>query len=148
MRENLSTGDLVIVGIMIAGAFLGALACLRAWLRGHDSVNWPRVDGYLVDAEILYHEGRTSGYVPKLQYHYTVAGRTYHSSRLQFGSALMKRARAERILATAQAGPLEVYYSPSNPEIAVLIPGPDSGMLVGALVCAGLGLVLLASMPG
>ena len=126
----------------------------------HESAEWPRVLGVVVETRAVWSSSPRSGrsYWPLVHYRYSVGGTTYVGDRVSF-RAKYGRADAEDAVARYPAGSVvSISYSPSVPQRSVLEPGTWRGgasmtVLVLATVLAigvafGCGAVLvLVSKP-
>ncbi|MDQ1255792.1 MAG: hypothetical protein QG656_386 [Candidatus Hydrogenedentes bacterium] len=102
------------------------------------TANWPTVKGRVI----------TSGVDPaskaseNLHYEYVVEGRTFSSNRVAMGlfsNVLVTNADIQRY---GKQGSVTVYYRPDYPEIAVIEPGFQTGILV--LLIIGFGLTVFS----
>lgn len=121
--------------VLFLGAFtaLGVFVFLWGILNlklARASPGWPTVQGRVLTRDVkemttrLRWSTRTT-YMPMLTYAYEVSGHTYRSNVIQFGLTNVKtREEAEQILGSNTPGkPVQVYYDPENPQVAVLQHG-------------------------
>lgn len=136
---------------MICAVWSGSYAYM-----GMSSSSWPTTNGVMCSSEIATHEGdrspsgqRTTTYIAKVRYAYTIGNRQYMANRVCFGdygSSGGGRARQVQVRYPAEATVL-VHYHPSNPNIAVLETGATWFIFlwvsVGALftLCGIVGLI-------
>lgn len=154
-KAGLGCGSLALVvalGLVLTGVHLRGLE--------QSIPDWTSTRGMLVKAEVVY------DHVPKrntpkewkseLRYSYTVNGVSYEGHRMCWGDDSSPDREAierdmTRVLGPALGSPVPqpvtVYYSPGNPQLAVLEPKNRSNSSYGALVVAGivgwLGLMIL-----
>jgi len=144
-------------GIFWPGIFVivGA-ACfwlsLHAILTASASKNWPSVQGVVTHSDVQsrwssspvgtpqHRSGPTRLYLADVQYTYAVDGVEYTGDRVEFGDYSSSNAlRASKIAKTYRVGSdVTVYYDPSRPSRAVLVPGKatlfaKAGVAIGAV---------------
>lgn len=116
--------DLVLAALMCGGAI--SLALGLKWLRSYfRSRSFPSTTGRLLKANIAYASGGEGGggYVPTVQYDYTVNGALYESSQLTSVSfqVLKSRTEAQSFVDRLRAEPsVTVYYDPQAPWVGFL----------------------------
>jgi hypothetical protein len=110
-------------------------------LLGTGSVNWPRTDGTIIRSlPVEVRRGtRWDREGIEIKYAYAVDGVEFISDRLWFGAGQ----QAEENLARYRPGQkVTVYYDPSHPSMAVLVPGPSyvrlSGGIIALIGCIGM----------
>jgi hypothetical protein len=95
------------------------------------SLQWPKVSGTIVQSERpLVGGGRNAHYRADVTYSYKVNGTHYVSSQISLWSRDLSSYNTinEPFVANHRPGTaVDVYFEPSHPENAVLIPGPDEG---------------------
>ena len=95
--------------------------------------NWPSTGGQVVCSEVksywcnFGHSPFGTCYKPKVQYQYSIGGRTYLSNQISFGSPDIgnrhNRTPAEMYIYNYPPGKqVIVYYNPQNPAYAVMQP--------------------------
>jgi hypothetical protein len=130
---------------VIFGIFLAGLSA-RNLARGSANRNWPQAEGRILQSFVYVDKGthNSQGFVPRLEYEYSVGGVTFRSMRLRFGqTGGWSREQAERTVAPFAVGaPVPVFYDPANPKEAVLIQGTSWGNLLIAF--AGLAFLFFA----
>lgn len=93
------------------------------------SFQWPTVSGTIVQSERIYvPSDHNSHYRVEITYNYKVKGTSYVSHRISLFSRDLSSYDdiSESFVANHRPGTsVEIYYEPSRPENAVLIPGPD-----------------------
>jgi len=130
-----------------------ALCCgaILIW-RGFASRGWPTVTGVILSADMEKHSttgpDKASSWVPKVVYEYTVDEERFQSDRLSYRVLGGSAVKCSQIVAGyTVGGETVVYYKPTSPEQAVLVPGVSAlsyfPLLFGALmtVLAGLGIM-------
>jgi hypothetical protein len=107
-----------------------ALAGVRESRRSEASKNWPTVQGTVVSSDVRPHQnvGRYSrhieSFVVNVQYSYSVKGQQLYGKQIGMGDLPMQRGEAESKAARFSLGSTHpVYYDPSDPAFAVLVPG-------------------------
>ena len=107
-----------------------ALLCV-ACERGCDDVSaakrtWEKTSGKIVIANIAGktggRRGMTPGFEPRLEYSYTVEGKTYTGTRLEFCTPWTKYQEeiAQRLAPYPQGSKADVWYNPAAPAESVL----------------------------
>ncbi len=164
-------------GVLCFGSFVLIFGAVAAWLlftyfqqrrKAGESAGWPATQGKIVLSTVKASTTRHStdsgmwvertSYFPKVQYEYSVMGKTYTGGRIAFGASkgFSSRAGAEKVLERYPVGAtVTVYYNPDNPADAVLereMRGGGSLLFVGfafalATACL-LFAALLALLPG
>ena len=93
------------------------------------SFHWPTVSGTIVQSERVFVEGgRDSHYRADMTYNYKVNGKSYTSHRISLWSRDLSSYDSINGVFVKNHLPgtsVDVYYEPTRPEHAVLIPGPD-----------------------
>ncbi len=163
-------GFIALILLSVAAWLL--IPAVREFRQALGSKRWPSVSGKILSANVIYcppvNTDMDSGirhgtYRPVLEYAYEVNGKSYRANHRVFGDeavAYGSSGRAEAIIGDYPPDKtVEVYYDPTDPENAVLIPG-QIGMVLNALVaggvCLAIGLllawgsiaVLMAQRPG
>ena len=117
--------DLALAALMGGGAISFAISL--KWLRNYfRSRGFPSTTGRILKAEVAYAdggEGGGGGYVPVVQFDYTVNGALYESSQLTSVSfhVLKSRAEAQSFVDRLRAEPgVTVYYDPRAPWVGFL----------------------------
>ncbi len=122
MEQPLSKSGIVLIILAgLAGLFLTIFAT-RNSINAIKTKSWPTIGGTVISSEVQ----RSSRYVPRIVYSYTVNGREFTSDKIRLTnfSQYKKKEDAARI---AGAYPVDakvtVYYNPVNAEEAILEPG-------------------------
>lgn len=124
--------------LMLFSAVWTALSVF-VMVRSRRSKSWPRAIGTVVSAEVKRSVSPTMSndvlvdsvtYEPYIKYAYVVRGRTYEHDK--FASAVQSTMRepadAEAIVRGYPVGhQVAVFYNPSRPDDAVLVPGGSGG---------------------
>lgn len=118
------------IAIIIAGLVCLVVGCIQL-INGARSSKWPNVEGTVVATDVKEHRSRRGGksYSPEVQYQYSVNGASYASSRMSYGDAGSSSSMegALKTLGNYPVGKkISVYYNPSEPSTAVLVPGITS----------------------
>jgi hypothetical protein len=128
-------------------------------VRSRRSTSWPKAIGTVVSAEVrrvVSEAGASDGavnsvtYEPYVKYAYAVAGRAYEHDKFASAAqwAMREPADAEAIVRGYPVGhQVPVFYNPSRPDDAVLVPGGSSGnwyfLLVGCVLFVASVIVIL-----
>ena len=146
------------LGLLIGGGvcflfFLIGIFIMRAAIRNRrkaeESTSWPFVQGTITKAwvETQEHEDDdgsvTITHFPRWEYGFAVSGMTYTSQNISFGGTGGSRNELDAREGLSQYplnSQVQVFYNPSNPEEAVLVPGTQGTM---ALIIAGGGLAFI-----
>jgi hypothetical protein len=143
---------LLFIGVLVL--IVGGLLA-NAWIRdrslGKQSVNWPTANGVVTEASVRTSSSRRSvSYSPYVRYEYSVEGRPYWNSQIQFwGEAYRDRKDATPKYVVGEE--VRVFYRPNAPQTSVLEPG-DSGVhwlaaiLAVLLMAVGIGLIWIWKM--
>lgn len=141
----------VLALVLVSGGALVGLTQLRA-VRAHQpttgTVTAAQMDSYNSGVGARA-SGETTYYRPNVTYEYTVDGETYTSENIAFGKEIdtNSRDRATGVLSKFDTGSsVTVYYDPTNPADAYLIPRLDF-FPAGGLVVSGLLLFADALTP-
>ncbi len=91
------------------------------------SLHWPKVSGAVMQCEEVYHRRyRNSFYSVEVTYTYIVNEQHHVGRRIALWSPdLHGKQTGEFVSAHPVHSTVDVYYNPQQPDIAVLIPGPD-----------------------
>jgi hypothetical protein len=133
-------GLFILMGLVLLGA--------GAWnlVRSVRCESWPTVAGVILSSQMERQRGHKGGatYSASIDYDYVVAGTHYDGTRVAFGSMSASAAYAQAILHRFPVGKkMPVYYSPGDPQDAVLEPGIHGG----TWICFGVGtLFVLAGL--
>ena len=138
----------------------GFLAMLGAWVvamlvrslrLGRASLQWPHTQGTVTNSLVkreLSGPGGGYSYVPLITYTYEVDGAAYEGNTFTYRGINAKKKIATKIVEGLPKGQLvDVYYDPSEPSRAVLLPGAStSSYVIGfaiAVFIAVVGLLLV-----
>ena len=137
-----------IIGIYIAFLMLDEIK------DGTASSNWPEAPGTIVSSSYTSEtstgrRGRTRIiYKPALRYTFQVEGKEYACDRLQFSPITSEDPQEIQSLVNQlpRDSAVKVRYKPSDPSVAVLIPGigTDRYVFFGALIAVGIGAFVYA----
>ena len=122
MEKPLSkSGVLIIILSSLAGLCLTVFAT-RNSINAIKTKSWPTTGGTVVFSEVQ----RSSRYVPKVVYSYTLRGSEYTSDKIGLTNFAQYRKQEDAARVTG-AYPVNakvtVYYNPGNAEEAILEPG-------------------------
>ncbi len=122
----------LVLGVITAGALVWKL------IKGMKAKNWPTAPGNVVDSQITMHydDDGDRMYGTAITYRYTVDGLEYSGNKRTFVEySSNNKQRAENIVTMyAPETPVQVYYSPDDPEDLVLEPGTNATMFLVLLV--------------
>lgn len=121
---------------LVLGMFAAGV-CLIAWsgyeIKGsRESGSWPSAQGTITSSGMSKRTTRDSNhrtrttYYPKIGFHYTVDGRKYAGSRIQFGTGETGGSMkwAQKVVNKYPSGKkVNVYYNPQEPNYGVLEAG-------------------------
>lgn len=114
---------------------------VRKTYSGIASSYWPTAEGRVLSSKVISESGKKGGlvYSAEVNYAYSVHGESFTSERIRFGSINTgNRVFPAQLAEKYSAGSsVTVYYSASDPSVAVLEPGVQSASLI---VC-GIGLL-------
>lgn len=111
--------------MLLALLFVVSCAALPQYFKIRKSSQWPTVQGVITVSEILFHRGRFEGYTGNIRYRYRVGDREYLGTRRTFAAVHLGTLDGWRqVLAPYPVRKtVTVYYDPSHPDVAVLVPG-------------------------
>jgi hypothetical protein len=132
---------------------------VRGLIRAKASMNWPEVPGTVVSSRVdrqhsTNSDGRSSTtYHAEINYRYTVAGTTYHGSRVAYGDyGSSSSSHARKIVNRYPEGKkVTVRYMPEDPEECLLESGMKAQswfMPVFGLVFFVIGCIMAVKLPG
>lgn len=138
MNELDSNVALGLVAILFGGIIV--VEQLIAVIRGLQARQWEQTKGSVIWSSVwrdLYSGDRHVFWAPVVRYEYTVRGVTYTGSRISFAKGVsntMSGATRVAMKQLARGQSVTVWYDPTRPESAVLIPGVSFGfwLLLGA----------------
>ena len=109
------------VGILVFGYFFAAPLATDTW-NAYQSTSWPKTSGRVTHSEVQH--GRRGGLYAAISYSYVVQGNVYQSNRMQFFRSAQDESGVRELAAQYPVGrTLPVFFKPSQPSEAVLIPG-------------------------
>jgi len=130
-------------GVVICGII--AVTGLPGVYRASASKNWPTTQGVVTssfaepftafekeDSEDESETAQHAIYYPKIEYTYSVDGKSYTSDRLGYARPFPKEEKQEalEVLTPYPVGSdVAVHYRPSSPDFALLNPGIDRAVL-------------------
>ena len=137
---------ILLAEILIFFGVIGTVASVRNLIKGIKAKNWPTASGTVVDSQITvkYNDEGNPLYGAEVKYRFNVEGMEFNSNRRTFADHNSSdKGRAEIITSIYAPGtPVQVYYSPDNPEDSVLESGTNSTMFVAlaiTLILVGIG---------
>ena len=108
------------------------------------SHHWPEAEGVILRSSLITHwDAGSNSYSARVDYQYTVGGRTYSGARISFGYAagLDNADDADALVYQFPVNStVRVYYLPAFPAVSVLVPGIPQQLLPWLL---GLPLLLI-----
>jgi hypothetical protein len=128
---------------LVFGIFI-MIAGIRNRKKAEESTSWPSVQGTIIKAwvETQEHEdddgSKTITHFPRWEYEFAVSGNTYTGGNISFGGTGGSSRESEAWEALEQYSlnsQVQVFYNPSNPEEAVLVPGIQGTM--GSIIFGG-----------
>ena len=139
----------------VIGIFI-MIAGIRNRKKAEESTSWPSVQGMVTNAwvETQEHEdedgSKTITHFPRWEYEFAVSGKTYSSQNISFsgtGGSRRETVARDGLKQYPLNSEVQVFYNPSNPEEAVLVPGTQGTM---ALVYFGgvLALIMFGVIVG
>lgn len=128
--------------LAFAFALVGAVLQVRRIMLGRASLQWPVVQGTVLDARFdesaSYDEDawETTSWSAHLEYRYTVKGRPYRSRHFTWRpTSGLGQSEAYALLQGLRRGSdMDVHYDPKRPDRAVVIPGIAAGNWLNLLV--------------
>lgn len=124
----------IMKGLTIISAilFFGALFCVPMVDRRARSTGWPTTEGVIVATGLKKYSHkppREPFFEPTVCYSYTADGISCIGSRISFADSKPVFARDEALAWLSRHYPegkrVKVYYDPSEPDLAVLVPGAE-----------------------
>ena len=120
VNQNLQPFYLFLLVLSLIGSFGRVVELIKAIY----SNAWPSTDGKVVSSEVKRVKLRSPMYRPKVEYEYSIKGKTYSAERLSFSEFNLFYDAAQRIVAQYPLGEsVTVFYNPRNPNDSVLIKG-------------------------
>jgi hypothetical protein len=110
--------------IGLAGSVLIASGLWQVW-NAKNSVNWQRTQGRVLSSAVSQTSSKSLRSTLTIAYEYTVNGIVFHGDRMAYSQAVNHEI-ADSILMNTRyfsGAAVDVYYDPSSPGRAVLIPG-------------------------
>lgn len=139
--------DFFLLLFVIVGSVLIAYGGQQLWIA-YQAESWPQTVGTVIASSVDYHRSRNSAsYFPRVRYRYTVDGVQYEGHRIWVEEqGRSSRGWAQEVVARYQPGTMvTVFYDPSNPAFAVLVPGLFEG---GAIIWVLVGVVFILFTAG
>ncbi len=122
--------DWVFGGLCVVMTPFFVVAGIQSGILALGSSSWPEVPGTILTSHVVAHQGRGVSYSPEATYRYSVNSVSYESSRIWLSGFGNDQNWAERVAARYPVGAsVSVFYRPSNPALAVLVPGITEHML-------------------
>jgi hypothetical protein len=141
--------------IVTAVMFLGATAFLPACYHRRESANWPATTGTVTRSELrewMRKPHIEPSFKPFVWYTYTVNGVTREGARIGLENEgevpILKQAEAQAWLdENYPVGKrVVVYYDPANPDLAALIAGGDTLVMICQFVMGTLAICFLVAL--
>lgn len=141
----------LVLALSFAAAAVAVLAFNGSdvW-QGYRSAGWPHVAGEVLEVDLTHFVGPETGHTHSawVRYRYTVDGRAYASTRVEFPPLKERGPEADvlaRVRAAYPAGSKrDVFYDPGDPSRSCLIPGVSSILLWGLVCVVGAALAAAA----
>ena len=139
----------------VIGIFI-MIAGIRNRKKAEESTSWPSVQGTITNTwvETQEHEdddgSKTITHFPRWEYEFAVSGMTYTSQTISFGGTEGSHRESEAREGLKQYplnSEVQVFYNPSNPEEAALVPGTQ-GTLTLVILGGGLALITFCIIVG
>lgn len=113
---------------------------IRMMRRGLSSKSWPTAPGIIEKSRVSSHcDEDGTMYSACIAYHYTVEGKRYRGSTIQFGREGLSTSSFEgesRIIADYPEGRyVDVHYDPSKPKVSTLKTGLNGCGWIALLLC-------------
>ena len=133
----------------VIGIFI-MIAGIRNRKKAEESTSWPSVRGTITNAwvETQEHEdddgSKTITHFPRWEYEFAVSGMAYTNQNISFGGIGGSRRESEARHGLKQYplnSQVQVFYNPSNPEEAALVPGTQ-GTMTFIIFGGGLALIM------
>ena len=128
MRDRFPSNRLVVIStisIFLLSIFLGGgIQTIQQALASNE---WPSASGIIVESRLERSARTHASYSPIIRYSYVVNGTFYQNSRIDFGLFWGRRSSQQIIHAHAPGEKVSVYFSPENPQQAVLLNGLQAG---------------------
>ena len=135
-----------IVSIIV---FWSTISNVLSIIRGINSSSWPTARGVIDKSHVSSHHDDEHGtmYSASIAYHYTVGGKRYRSSTIQFGREGLSKSWSggeNRIVENYPEGrKVAVHYQPSRPRISTLKTGVNLSAWIMAPICVALSGLML-----
>lgn len=143
---------ILLAEILIFFGVIGTVVSVRNVIKGMKAKNWPTASGTVVDSQITvsYSDDGDPLYGAEVNYRFNVEGMEFNSNRRTFADSNSNdKGRAEIITSIYAPGtPVQVYYSPDNPDDSVLETGTNSNMFVALIITLGLVGIGVAGLLG
>jgi Protein of unknown function (DUF3592) len=136
---------LIVIGVLITVTSAVMLLIMTTAATGMGS--WPTTTGRIETASVgsfhSWHYGGSDNYELHVEYSYTVAGHSYRSARISAGGRpaykSFEEASADLARQYVPGRPVQVYYSPDDPQRSILqqdsyYPGPFIMLPIGPLI--------------
>jgi hypothetical protein len=130
MRHGLIKHKIALVVLAGFIAFLGV--CMPPYFREISSAKWSTTSGMITRSQLraaYISRGHFNGYIPDVEYRYTVGGSHFTGTQITFHlhQTIHAQEVAEGWLAQYPTGKVvTVYYDPQAPAVSVLRPGIQS----------------------
>ena len=148
---------MLVLGLILLISGLSVLV-VSAWYfdRGRATRRWPKTTGVILASSIQELRARYGfHYTPAVEYQYSVEGREYRGSRIRYGGPVVNGSHSDaqqQLQAYPPGAAVTVFYRPSRPADAVLVPGARgvvASVVLGAFIAffGGALCVLALTLP-
>lgn len=154
MKANMRTTGIAMLVMGLICAALAAWFIISDYRQIAAARSWTSTQAVVVGSWVDVDRGsgrnRRTRYIPKVNYSYTVAGRTFYNDYIWLTStqSYTGRANAETFLrAYPRGGTVPVFYDPADPQRSALLiesgAAPLYALLAVGVVLIGIGIWLL-----
>ncbi len=132
------------IWILTLLAFSCTIWNLRTIRRGLSSSSWPTAPGVIERSRVDsgYDTDHGTMYSASIAYHYTIDGKRYRGSTIQFGRkglSVSWSSVENRLIETYPEGRcVDVHYKPSRPKVSTLKTGVNGSAWFALLICLAL----------
>jgi hypothetical protein len=151
VSESKKSNPVIIVIALLAFGFVFGGFGFYKYNIGKKSASWPVVQGKMTYARAVPTKVNNSQeYRLSVKYTYSVDGKSYSGDRITASDGYQKtRRKANDVLKKYPVGKeVSVYYSPSDPSLAVLKTGANKNafmLMSGGVICFLLAAVIIVS---
>lgn len=111
---------MITIGAIFLGLWLGGgIGIIEQALA---SGSWPSATGTILESKVEHTPGR-HGYSPAIKYSYSVQGRAFQNSRVDFGLFWTLKSSQQIVDEYPAGNHVMVYFSPHHPDNSILLNG-------------------------